>query len=430
VPAPHIGRGLGNGNGGTFRAVTVGSCNGRAFATINPIGAEFLGFVERGMVECGSPRFSPPFKETRMRRLCALVTVLPALALVSPVPSHAQILSITIAPPALPVYVQPAIPAPGYIWTPGYWAYADAGYFWVPGTWVLPPTAGLLWTPGYWGWRDGIYAWNGGYWGPTVGFYGGVNYGFGYGGVGFAGGEWRGGVFAYNRSVNNFGSVNITNVYNKTVIVNNNHVAFNGGAGGLGARPNAMEMAAMNQHHIAPTAMQSQHEHTAGTMRENFASVNHGAPSVAATAHAGQFSGNGVVGAHGAPNAAGGLAHGPGAAGTANANTAHQPGAPGAAGAPGAGAANAMGHPNNPSANASLHPTPPAGGSTAPQAPAAHPQAAISQPPGAQQQGAQPRPQAPAGPRPMAAAPPRAPAAAPRPAAPAGRPAPNNHRPG
>ena len=393
-----------------------------------------------------------------MRRLYALTTLLPALALVSPAPSHAQILSITIAPPALPVYVQPAIPAPGYIWTPGYWAYADAGYYWVPGTWVLPPSAGVLWTPGYWGWRDGIYAWNAGYWGPTVGFYGGVNYGFGYGGVGFAGGEWRGGVFAYNRSVNNFGTVNITNVYNKTVIVNNNRVAFNGGAGGIAARPNGAEMAAMNQHHIAPTTMQTQHEHTAGTVRENFASVNHGAPSVAATAHAGQFSGNGVVGAHGAPNAAGGLAHGPGAGGAAgglargpgaggaansnaahapgplgaaNANTAHPPGATSAPGAPAGGAASAMGHANNPSANASLHPTAPVGGSTAPQGLAAHPQAAISPQPGAQP-GGQPRSQgqAPAGPRPMAAAPPRAPAAAPRPAAPAGRPAANNHRPG
>ena len=60
----------------------------------------------------------------------------------------AQLVSITIAPPVLPVYVQPALPGPGYIWTPGYWAYGDDDYYWVPGTWVLPPTVGLLWTPG------------------------------------------------------------------------------------------------------------------------------------------------------------------------------------------------------------------------------------------------------------------------------------------
>ena len=124
------------------------------------------------------------------------------------------------APPALPVYVQPPLPEPGFIWTPDcYWAWGDAGYYWVPGVWVMPPRAGVLWTPGYWGFAGGVYGWHGGYWGPHVGFYGGVNYGFGYGGIGFFGGEWRGGVFAYNRAAANFGSVHVTNVYvNRNVI--------------------------------------------------------------------------------------------------------------------------------------------------------------------------------------------------------------------
>jgi hypothetical protein len=30
--------------------------------------------------------------------------------------------SIDIAPPALPVYDQPPLPGPGYLWTPGYWS--------------------------------------------------------------------------------------------------------------------------------------------------------------------------------------------------------------------------------------------------------------------------------------------------------------------
>jgi hypothetical protein len=67
--------------------------------------------------------------------------------------SLAQIgVSITIGPPALPVYEQPPCPAEGYIWTPGYWAYAgdDDGYYWVPGTWVMAREPGLLWTPAYW----------------------------------------------------------------------------------------------------------------------------------------------------------------------------------------------------------------------------------------------------------------------------------------
>jgi hypothetical protein len=35
-----------------------------------------------------------------------------------------------------------------------------------------------------------------------VGFYGGINYGFGYGGFGYEGGRWEGGYFSYNTYVN------------------------------------------------------------------------------------------------------------------------------------------------------------------------------------------------------------------------------------
>ena len=51
---------------------------------------------------------------------------------------------------------------------------------------------------------------------PRVGFYGGVNYGFGYAGVGYQGGYWNNGAFFYNRSVNNV--TNVTNVYTKTIM--------------------------------------------------------------------------------------------------------------------------------------------------------------------------------------------------------------------
>jgi len=80
-------------------------------------------------------------------------------------------------PPDLPDYDQPPCPGDGYIWTPGYWGYAQAGYYWVPGAWVMAPYVGVLWTPGYWGFYGGRYRWYHGYWGPHVGFYGGVNYG-------------------------------------------------------------------------------------------------------------------------------------------------------------------------------------------------------------------------------------------------------------
>ena len=71
------------------------------------------------------------------------------------------------------------------------------------GVWVSPPQVGVLWTPGYWGFANGVYLFHRGYWGPHVGFYGGINYGFGYGGGGFFGGRWNGGVFAYNTAVVN-----------------------------------------------------------------------------------------------------------------------------------------------------------------------------------------------------------------------------------
>jgi hypothetical protein len=208
-------------------------------------------------------------------------------------------ISITVAPPALPVYVQPICPGENYIWTPGYWAYSDddEDYYWVPGTWVLAPTPGFLWTPGYWGWNDRVYAWNAGYWGPHIGFYGGVNYGYGYGGEGYEGGYWQGDNFFYNRTVNNVNVTEIHNVYNKTVVNNYtsvNRASFNG-PGGVDRRPTPQEQTYAHEQHTPPIAAQTQHQHAAAGDRSQFASVNHGKPSVAATARPGNFKGAGVV---------------------------------------------------------------------------------------------------------------------------------------
>jgi hypothetical protein len=203
-------------------------------------------------------------------------------------PASAQIavgISVHVAPPALPVYVQPPCPTEGYIWTPGYWAYRDNDYYWVPGVWVAPPRVGLLWTPAYWGFAGGVYGFHPGYWGPHVGFYGGINYGFGYGGVGFVGGEWRGGHFAYNTAVVNVNTTVIHNTYvNKTVINNNvtvNRTSFNG-AGGVEARPTGQERAAEHESHVQPTSEQMTHEHSARMDKSNFASQNHGKPATPA----------------------------------------------------------------------------------------------------------------------------------------------------
>ena len=82
-------------------------------------------------------------------------------------------------PPPLLDYDQPYDPGDDYIWTPGYWAWSPDGYYWVPGAWVEAPYEGALWTPGYWGYYHDHYRFYRGYWGQYVGFYGGVNYGFG-----------------------------------------------------------------------------------------------------------------------------------------------------------------------------------------------------------------------------------------------------------
>jgi hypothetical protein len=233
------------------------------------------------------------------RLLCSLFLAVGLLAI--PASSRAQVavgISVRIGPPILPVYVQPVCPAPGFIWVPGYWAYGPDGYFWVPGTWVEPPEVGLLWTPGYWGWSDGLYVWYPGYWGPEVGYYGGIDYGFGYTGVGFFGGYWSGGTYYYNRAVTNVNVTVVHNTYNTTVVNNNttiNRVSFNGGPGGTTARPTSREMEAARQRHIPMTSEQTQHQQAAGSNRTLLASVNHGRPDVAATPRAGEFKGRGAV---------------------------------------------------------------------------------------------------------------------------------------
>jgi WXXGXW repeat (2 copies) len=214
--------------------------------------------------------------------------------------------AVHFGPPALPVYVQPLCPAPGYIWTPGYWAW-DPGfgdYYWVPGTWILAPHVGFLWTPAYWGWNGLGFVFFPGYWGPQIGFYGGINYGFGYFGTGYVGGRWDHGAFYYNRAVNNVNVTNIHNVYNTTVNnVTVNRVSYNGGAGGVTARPNAAEEAAAREQHIPRVAAQTQHVETARADPQLRASVNQGKPPIAATDKPASFKGNGVVAAQeaGAP---------------------------------------------------------------------------------------------------------------------------------
>jgi len=231
------------------------------------------------------------------RLLCFAVVVLVLSAV-----SVAQIgigVVVSFGPPPLPVYAQPLCPGDGYIWTPGYWAYdPDFGdYYWVPGTWVLAPQIGFLWTPGWWGWGGEGFIYHEGYWGPRVGFYGGINYGFGYFGHGYEGGRWENDHFYYNRAVNNVNVTNIHNVYNTTVINNTtvNRVSYNGGNGGTMAQPTPQEQAAARANHIPPVAVQTQHVQIARENPQLRASVNQGKPPIAATSKPAAFQGSGVV---------------------------------------------------------------------------------------------------------------------------------------
>lgn len=149
----------------------------------------------------------------------------------------------TTAPPELPNRDQPPCPDEGYIWTPGYWSWDGVTYFWQPGVWVFPPQVGVFWTPGYWAYSGTVFIFHRGYWGPQVGYYGGINYGFGYWGNGYAGGHWEGREFAYNRALNNLNARAFRHIYDEPASGPRavSRVSFNGGPGGITSAPSAQE---------------------------------------------------------------------------------------------------------------------------------------------------------------------------------------------
>jgi hypothetical protein len=219
-----------------------------------------------------------------MRRTVAISSLL--FSVVFLVLSHAAFaqvgvgISVNFGPPPLPVYEQPLCPVDGYLWTPGYWAYDDEdGYYWVPGTWVEAPQVGFLWTPAYWGWGGNAFFFHEGYWGPEVGFYGGINYGFGYGGVGYEGGRWEGNHFSYNTYVTQVNTTIIHNTYNTRVTnVSESHVSYSGGNGGVEAHPTSQQESYASQRHVGPVAAQTQHVQAARSNPQLRASANQGNP--------------------------------------------------------------------------------------------------------------------------------------------------------
>jgi len=222
-----------------------------------------------------------PGKFWSARAVAALMTALPAMAIVAPTAAHAQFsigldIRVGYPPPPLPIYEQPPLPGPDYLWVPGHWAWSDwvDDYYWVAGYWDQPPEPELLWTPAWWGWDYGAYRFHDGYWGREVGWYGGVDYGQGYHGHGWEGGRWEHGHLAYNRAVINVTNVNVTNVYYQRTTVINNYgprTSYNGGTGGVRAQPTAEEMRASRAPHLAPTPMQQQHAQQAAANPRNVA---------------------------------------------------------------------------------------------------------------------------------------------------------------
>ena len=199
-------------------------------------------------------------------------------------------ISVGFPPPELPVYQQPLCPGENYIWTPGYWGWDGEDYYWVPGTWVLAPEAGYLWTPPYWDWDGDAYAFHAGYWAPEVGFYGGIDYGYGYFGHGYEGGRWEHDHFYYNRAVNHIDTAEIHNVYDQRVSQRSEpRVSYHGGRGGINDRPTSQEEAAMHARHIPPVAAQTQHIQEARSNPQLRATENHGRPPIAATAKPADF---------------------------------------------------------------------------------------------------------------------------------------------
>ncbi|HEY5341696.1 MAG TPA: hypothetical protein VIK27_11765, partial [Candidatus Aquilonibacter sp.] len=113
-----------------------------------------------------------------------------------------------------------------------------------------------------------------------------MNYGYGYYGRGYEGGRWRGRKFEYNTAITHVNRTIIRNVYYDCAVANNhwNHVSYNGGRGGITARPTASEQAFQRGKHFGPTHVQMQHARFAATNHAAFSSANHGRPVTATVA--------------------------------------------------------------------------------------------------------------------------------------------------
>ena len=89
-----------------------------------------------------------------------------ALLFTGPVASAAKVsFSVGLTPPAPVVETAPPPPAPGSVWTSGYWSWDGAKYVWVPGQYAVPPFPAAVWIGGRWVPHGARWVWTNGHWG-------------------------------------------------------------------------------------------------------------------------------------------------------------------------------------------------------------------------------------------------------------------------
>ncbi len=63
---------------------------------------------------------------------------------------EAQLIQVTLAPPAMRVEAMPPSPGPGQAWVAGFWAWGGTRYVWTPGHWEQPPQPTAVWQRPRW----------------------------------------------------------------------------------------------------------------------------------------------------------------------------------------------------------------------------------------------------------------------------------------
>jgi len=138
-------------------------------------GAPLVGDVPRGIPGCRNVWRQAPTVLSLMgqffRRNDSMKALTSCLALgaiaccLMSRPDHAEAaVIIGVAPPAPIVEIMPRVPAPGYVWRPGYWCWGAGRYVWVRGVYIAAPRPAAVWVSGRWAARPGGWAWVGGHW--------------------------------------------------------------------------------------------------------------------------------------------------------------------------------------------------------------------------------------------------------------------------